>query len=325
MKKKGTCTIKRKILTFLKRYYIKEMIPISRAFSRFVSIGYNILFLGIFSQTLLYACNDYDPLKGDPLVPKKSIFLSKYIPYPYDFQSWAVTYPQVDYPALQELCKNINLSSKSIAYIGGSLASRPESNVVKGLMQSLFKCNNIYTYGYGGYGFSTPNGSFQNIVCQCNPHDIYILWCSTNDYGFGVPVGEPTDYTEADGYNPSKLSTQCGGINYCIRYLRQLNPDALLIAFSSLPFFGENGIRSDGYLPHPDKDNGQGITFKEYIDKQIECFEKNKIPCLNQWDANLFTLETFRDYFLADGYHMNEKGYFLAGCKQAEFIARLLN
>lgn len=282
------------------------------------------MLMGLFLPTLLHACNEDDPLKNDPLVPKKSPFLKKYTPQKYDFNFFSAIYPQADYPSLQQACLPMDLSTKSIAYIGGSLASLPESNVAKALIYNNLKCKNIYTYGHGGYGFATLNGSFQNIVERCNPHDIYILWCSSNDYGTGVPVGEPTDYTEADGYDSSKRTTQCGGINYCIRYLRQLNPHATILAFSSMQFFGQNGSRQDGYLESPTTDNGQGITFKAYIDKQRECLEGNHIPYLNQWDLNLFNLDTFGPFFQPDGFHMRCNGYFLLGCKQLEFIINQL-
>lgn len=288
----------------------------------FIRAKCTILFLGFLFPTLLHACKNDDSLKNDPLVPKKSIYLSKYVPQSYDFSLFATLYRQADYPVIQAQCKDIDLSSISIAYIGGSLASLPESNVAKALVYDNLNCKNIYTYGHGGYGFSTSNGSFQDIVRKCNPHDIYILWCSTNDYGTGVPVGEPTDYTKEDGFDASKLCTQCGGMNYCIRYLRKLNPKAILLAFSSQKFFGQNGARQDGFLNFPDMDNGQGISFKAYIDKQTECLERNGVPYLNQWDLELFTPENFSQFFQADGFHMKSNGYFLVGCKQLEFIVK---
>ena len=64
-----------------------------------------------------------------------------------------------------------------------------------------------------------------------------------------LPMGSPTDYTEADEYDEGKLGTQCGGMNYCIRHLRQLNPHAQIYIFGSLPFFEhEGGYRARGGL-----------------------------------------------------------------------------
>ncbi len=46
--------------------------------------------------------------------------------------------------------------------------------------------------------------------------DIYPM-ASTNDYANHREVGSYTDYTELYGYDKEKLTTQAGGINYCIK------------------------------------------------------------------------------------------------------------
>ncbi len=241
-----------------------------------------------------------------------------------DFSHYAFLYPQADYHATVEACSGLSLQGKSIAYIGGSIASRPESDMVKSLVYGCLGKPKIYTYGRGGHGFATSPFSFQTQVEACKVHDIYILWCSTNDFYTGVPQGTVTDYTEEDGWDEEKRITQCGGMNYCIRHLRQLNPDALIIGFTSLPFFGPNGESTEGYTQTSPRINGEGMNFYQYIQVQQQVFERNGVPFLNQWDLNLFSVDTYPPFYKDDGVHFSEDGYFVVGCKQLMFIAEIL-
>ena len=106
---------------------------------------------------------------------------------------------------------------KSIAVFGGSLSVNDESDAAKQMWADLLDAE-ITTYGAGGAGFSLEQGySIQHQVDTAGLHDIYILWASTNDFTNCRDVGTWKDYTAYDGYDESRLSSQCGGINYCIR------------------------------------------------------------------------------------------------------------
>lgn len=108
---------------------------------------------------------------------------------------------------------------KSIGVFGGSLSVNPESETAKSIWKKMLGVT-VTTYGVGGAGFSSLQGtSIQQQVDGAAVHDIYILWCSTNDYNGNRECGEWSDYTELDSYDESKLVTQCGGINYCIKKL----------------------------------------------------------------------------------------------------------
>lgn len=238
--------------------------------------------------------------------------------------TYSLYFPQAKYAEAQAACQDINLKGKSIAFIGGSLSCRKESKIMKEMLYVNLGAPDIYTYGHGGFGFATTTGSFQNLVTVCRPHDIYFLWCSTNDYGTGVPVGDPSDYTEADSFAPNRRSTQCGGMNACIQYLRHLNPKAQIIGITSLPFFGSNASRKDGFLEDPSTDNGQGITFYKYIQKQRLVFEQQDIPYLYLWDMNIFTITNFMTFYLDDGFHLSHAGYFVLGCEVLRFLCQCL-
>ncbi len=242
-----------------------------------------------------------------------------------DMASFASKYLEVCYEELVEAADSIDCyAGMSTAIFGGSIASNAESDVCKSLYHQLLRCSPIVTYGRGGLGYATENGSVQDFLPLLERHDIYILWCSTNDYGTGVPAGSATDYTEADGYDESHTNTQCGGINKCIHSMREKNPNALIVGFTSLRFFGENASRKDGYIEdYSARDYWQGMNFREYVDKQRETFELAGIPYFDQYYCGLFDADNYSDYYFTDGYHLNEDGYFLLGCEQIRYFIDL--
>lgn len=220
-------------------------------------------------------------------------------------------------------CQTSSNQGKSVGVFGGSLSSLPESNIAKGLWKKYLYMN-VKTYGKGGRGFATHQGSIQDQVNKAAKHDIYILWASTNDYTGGIPIGEATDYTEHDGYDDSKRETQCGGINYCIKTLREKNPTCKIYLFTSLKFFGINYNETYGYEVMPINTNHTGYSFYEYIQKQKACATLQHIPYLEQWriQEGRISPRNYHIYYKDDGYHMTEAGYFDIGIHQLLFLAK---
>lgn len=220
-------------------------------------------------------------------------------------------------------CQTSSNQGKSVGVFGGSLSSLPESNIAKGLWKKYLYMD-IKTYGKGGSGFSINQGSIQDQVDRAAKHDIYILWASTNDYTGGHPVGEATDYTEHDGFDETKRGTQCGGINYCIKKLREKNPECKIYLFTSLRFFGINNNETYGYEVMPISTNSTGLSFYEYTQKQKACANLQHIPYFEQWKAQegRVTPANYLIYYKEDGYHMTEAGYFDIGIHQLLFLAQ---
>ncbi len=220
-------------------------------------------------------------------------------------------------------CQTSPNQGKSVGVFGGSLSSLPESRIAKGLWKKYLYLD-IKTYGKGGHGFSINQGSIQNQVNKAAKHDIYILWASTNDYTAEQPIGEVTDYTEYDGYDESKRTTQCGGINYCIKKLREKNPDCIICIFTSLKFFGTDAHEDYGYKVQPINMPRTGHSFYEYIEKQKECAILQQIPFFEQWnEQERIDQNNYHLYYKNDGYHMNEFGYFDIGIRQLLFLAQI--
>ncbi len=241
-----------------------------------------------------------------------------------DVASYAVKYPEAQYYELVAAADSVVCyAGKSVAVFGGSLAANAECDVCKSMYTQLLHCSSVVTYAHGGYGYATTNGSVQDYLPILGRHDIYILWCSTNDYSTSVLVGSPTDFTEADGYDEEHTNTQCGGLNRCIHAIREINPDALIVGYTSLRFFGEDGSRKEGYLEDSNVKNKQGSTFKDYVDTQRETFELAGIPYFDQYYCGLFNVDNYSSFYFTDGYHLNEDGYFLLGCEQIRYFIDL--
>lgn len=211
-------------------------------------------------------------------------------------------------------CKNY---SKSIAVFGGSLSVNKESNTAKQIWADQLG-STVTTYGVGGAGFSSLQGhTLQQQVQEAGVYDIYVLWASTNDYNNSRECGEWTDYTEFDNYDESKLVTQCGGINYCIKTLLEKNPRAEIYFFTSLRFFS----KEDGYNPFSKNTNDTGKNFAQYIEAQKQCCEHYGIPVFDQFNLQGINIFNYTQYYLPDKLHMTDAGYRKIGYQQANFLA----
>ena len=203
-------------------------------------------------------------------------------------------------------------ASFSIGVFGGSLSVNRESNAAKQIWADRLGAD-VITYGVGGAGFSSLQGhSIQRQVDSAGVHDVYVLWASTNDFVNSRECGARTDTT---------ATTQCGGINYCIRTLLEKNPHARIVFFTSLPFFGTES----GHDPYSTQTNSTGKTFAQYIEAQKECCRQYAIPVLDQFSLCGFNEYNYGIYYLRDRLHMNEDGYRHIAPLQAAFLAGIVN
>ena len=210
---------------------------------------------------------------------------------------------------------------KSIGVFGGSLSVNEESQAAKNIWKENLNVT-VTDYGVGGAGFSSLQGtSIQSQVDSADVKDIYILWASTNDYTNNRGCGTWKDYTALDDYDESKLITQCGGINYCIKKLLEKNPKAEIYFFTSLRFFSSES----GYNPFSEDTNSTGKTFSEYVAEQKKCCEHYNIPVLDQFNLQGINEFNYTIYYNSDKLHMNEEGYKKIGYVQAEFLKNGLN
>jgi lysophospholipase L1-like esterase len=199
---------------------------------------------------------------------------------------------------------------KSVAVFGGSVSVIPESDSAKS-MWGKYLGMTITNYGVPGAGFSSLQGkSLQQQVDKAGVFDIYILWASTNDYTNHRDVGCYTDYTEFDDYDKKKLTTQAGGINYCIKRIYEINPHAAIYLFTSSKAFNDRG----GYDPF----YAQGMI--RYVEIQKKVCELHGIPVLDQYALGGYNIYNKHLYY-KDSIHMNALGYKKLGELQVSFLA----
>lgn len=199
---------------------------------------------------------------------------------------------------------------KSVAVFGGSVSVIPPSESAKS-MWTAYLGMTITNYGVPGAGFSSLQGkSMQQQVDEAGVFDIYILWASTNDYTNQREVGIYTDYTEFDGYDTEKLTTQAGGINYCIKKIYELNPHAIIYFFTSSKAFNDRGAYDPFYAP----------GMHRYVDMQKEVCALHGIPVLDQFLLGGYNVFNKQLYY-HDPIHMNELGYKKLGELQVSFLA----
>lgn len=211
--------------------------------------------------------------------------------------------------AQQELKASYNYG-KSVAVFGGSVSVIPSSEIAKNMWVECLGMS-ITNYGVGGAGFSSLQGkSLQQQLDEAGIFDIYVLWASTNDYTNGREVGNYTDYTEFDGFDKKKLITQAGGINYCIKKIYELNPNAQIYFFTSSKAFNDRGA----YDPFA----GNGMV--RYVAMQKQICELHGIPYLDQFTLGGYNVYN-KDLYYNDPIHMNEAGYKKLGKLQVPFLA----
>lgn len=199
---------------------------------------------------------------------------------------------------------------KSVAVFGGSVSVIPPSDSAKVMWEKYLDLK-ITNYGVPGAGFSSLQGkSLQQQVDEAGVFDIYVLWASTNDYTNKREIGEYTDYTEFDGFNEQKLTTQAGGINYCIKKIYEKNPDATIYFFTSSKAF----INRASYDPFVE--NGM----VRYVDMQKKICTLHGIPVLDQFEVAGFNTYN-QSKFYRDPIHMNYLGYQKLGELQVAFLA----
>ena len=106
-------------------------------------------------------------------------------------------------------------------------------------------------------------------------------------------------------------------MNYCIRKLREVNPEATIYVFGSLPFWWNTG----GYDPASTETNKTGHNFGYYVSLQRQVAELQGVKFFDQFSLPVLTPETKDRFYLKDNLHMNYDGYANVGLYQLHFLA----
>ena len=211
----------------------------------------------------------------------------------------------------------------SIALFGGSFTVIGASNVATDYWAEQLDAT-VTKYGVGGAGFSNITQSEgKHIQWQidqaCAPdapvYDTYILWASTNDFTWANTLsGDPWDYTEYDGFDKSKLNTQCGGINYAFKKIREKAPKARILFMTSTKCLNTPGSGTD--INYRGPEGGMNL----FVDKQMLCCRAAGVPYLDQFTLPPFNESNVDQYTESDRLHLNAAGYEALRDLQVRFI-----
>ena len=225
--------------------------------------------------------------------------------------------------ALLAACNTHNNHKQTIALFGGSFSVIEASNVATDYWAEQLNAE-ITKYGVGGAGFSNRSQwDGQHIQWQidqaCTPeapvYDTYILWASTNDFNqCNTLSGDAWDYTEYDGFDASKLETQCGGINYAIKRIREKAPKARILFMTSTKCFSAPGSGTN--INYQGPENGMNL----FVAKQMLCCRAAGVPFLDLFTIPPFNEGNFEEFTESDHLHLNAKGYEAIRDLQVRFI-----
>lgn len=220
-------------------------------------------------------------------------------------------------------CNAPDNHKQTIALFGGSFSVIPASDIATDYWAEQLDAE-ITKYGVGGAGFSNKTQwDGQHIQWQidqaCTPeapvYDTYILWASTNDFNqVNTLSGDPWDYTEYDGYDESKLITQCGGINYAIKKIREKAPEARILFMTSTKCFIAPGSGTD--INYQGPEGGMNL----FVTKQMLCCRAAGVPFLDLFTLPPFNEGNFEEFTESDHLHLNAKGYEALRDLQVKFI-----
>lgn len=222
----------------------------------------------------------------------------------------------------------------SIAAFGGSQSTLVQgAGVAQEIWKKYLNYSKIGNFGVGGSGFVRKKSTGKTIpeqveqaIAENFAYDVWILQCSTNDWKYGRECGEFTD----EPTSLEEITTQCGGINYCIRRIHETYPNARIYLFTSTRFFKTDSsatVGSEEYFELGDSawnpfstDGVNGKNLKDFVDAQKQCCLKHNVPCLDLYGCTVYNEYNYTPYFKSDNIHWTTKGYQLHGHLQAEFL-----
>lgn len=213
-------------------------------------------------------------------------------------------------------CTNSNNKGISVGVFGGSHTCYEFSDTYYDILKKYLLLD-ITVYGVGGASYSNLRQSIQSQVDNAEPKDLYILWGTTNDFNSECPLGSVTDYTCIDNWNEEKLSTQCGGTNYAIKKLREINPECKIIFMGAMKFF----VNNKGYDNKSKNTNSTGKTYREYIEAQKLCAQNAGVPFFDSYSIIPFNKSNYAYYYLEDRLHFRATAYQNIAYYHLEFIA----
>lgn len=117
-----------------------------------------------------------------------------------------------------------NQYCNSVALFGGSVAN--SASICHSYWRDCLSLD-LDVYAASGAGFTIANNSIVSQVqraCLRKKYDLFLFWCSTNDYTRKAKIYSSDDNTDS-------FDSQCSGITDCIAHVLESNPNAKIVFF----------------------------------------------------------------------------------------------
>ena len=192
------------------------------------------------------------------------------------------------YKACPTVCDFAENRGKTVGVFGGSFACINESETAKNLWREYLGMQ-VTTYAKSGAGFCVPNNMFKTQIQQAGIHDIYILWCSSNDSSRETPI-----------------ETQNAAIVEAIDMLRQKNPQAKIYLFSMMKAYSKAAWVQ---------------TVDIYKNAQISTAQSCGVPYVDLCDLPFTGSENAAVLCQKDKVHPSSDGYYNFGWNMLYLLA----
>jgi len=198
---------------------------------------------------------------------------------------------------------------KSVVALGGSFATTGYAQRAYDIWNEKLGLS-YKSVAVGGAGFCV-GSTFVTQATNAPVADIYVIWCSTNDFANGKPIG-----TKDDDY--ATTPTQWSAFKKVIETLYTKNPNAKICLFTSSPHLtnakgNEEGIGSASSL----------TPLKEYVDAQIAVCKHYSIPVLDQYYQSNHNSFTKSLVCKSGDFHLTPYGYEVMAGRQLQMLASL--
>lgn len=200
-----------------------------------------------------------------------------------------------------------NQYRNSVALFGGSVAY--SASICHSYWRDCLALD-LDVYAASGAGFTIANNSIVSQVekaCSKKNYDLFLFWCSTNDYTRKAKI-----YSSDD--NLDSFDSQGSGIADCIGHVLESNSHAKIVFFSSLKSFDAYGYSTEII-------EGQ-LSLFQYVEGQMVICEQYGIPILDQFRPFPFNMDNYQSYY-NDLIHPNDLGYETIKHRQALFLANV--
>ena len=201
--------------------------------------------------------------------------------------------------------------SLSIGVFGGSFATNYYAQTAYN--KWIEKLGIDYTtYAVSGTGFVQGTNNFVVQATNAGIHDIYVIWCSTNDFTHSQSIG-----TSSDVYGTN--NTIWANFKEVVRILYSKNPNAKVVLFTSSPHLSSSQGNEEGRGDVTTYTN----TLKEHVEAQKAMCAYYSLPCLDQYNNSQQNGFNYNLVTGGSGFHLTPYGYSLLVNNQIDFLSKI--